>query len=133
MSLSVRMYVHVYQVAFLLREHADGLYPLRRPHLPGLSGTGKSGAGAACSRAVPCEAVTSQTSGLKDCEEARGESLDNDILQHEFSVCIHGVRGLGVEHAKIWGEADCYVQYHFPTVTSYHHGNSHLEKNGEHV
>jgi len=123
------MYVG-YQVAFLVREHADGLYPLRRPHLPNLAGIGKSGA-------VSDANVTTQrlgvpeTTGLEDSAATRGEDQDGEVLQHEFSVCIRGVRGLGVEPAVIWGEADCYVQYHFPTVTSCCHGNSHLE-NGEH-
>lgn len=31
-----------------------------------------------------------------------------------FEVVIEGVRGLALFENMIWGEADCFVQYHFP-------------------
>jgi len=35
-------------------------------------------------------------------------------VEHIFEIVIEGVRGLSME-GMIWGEADCFVQYHFPT------------------
>lgn len=35
-------------------------------------------------------------------------------VEHVFEIVIEGVRGLNME-GMIWGEADCFVQYHFPT------------------
>lgn len=36
---------------------------------------------------------------------------------HVFEVTVDGVRGLSVFSNTVWGEADCFVQYHFPTVS----------------
>ena len=36
---------------------------------------------------------------------------------HAFEVTVDGVRGLSVFSNTVWGEADCFVQYHFPTVS----------------
>lgn len=33
-----------------------------------------------------------------------------------FDVTVNGIRGLSVFNNTVWGEADCYVQYHFPYV-----------------
>ena len=33
-----------------------------------------------------------------------------------FVVTVDGVRGLAVFSNTVWGEADCFVQYHFPTT-----------------
>ena len=30
---------------------------------------------------------------------------------------MDGVRGLSVFSNTVWGEADCFVQYHFPTAS----------------
>ncbi|KAH3835312.1 hypothetical protein DPMN_108663, partial [Dreissena polymorpha] len=35
------------------------------------------------------------------------------VVEHIFEIVIEGVRGLTMED-MIWGEADCFVQYHFP-------------------
>ena len=39
-------------------------------------------------------------------------------MEHVFEVCIEGVREIGVFASTVWGEADCFIQYHFPTLTS---------------
>ncbi|WAQ99921.1 C2CD3-like protein [Mya arenaria] len=36
------------------------------------------------------------------------------VVEHIFEIVIEGLRGLEME-GMIWGEADCFVQYHFPT------------------
>ena len=35
-------------------------------------------------------------------------------IQHVFEVTIQGVRNLSSFTNTIWGEADCFIQYHFP-------------------
>lgn len=35
-------------------------------------------------------------------------------VDHSFEIVIEGVRGLQLFDNMIWGEADCFVQYHFP-------------------
>ncbi|KAG8137109.1 hypothetical protein E2320_005662, partial [Naja naja] len=36
------------------------------------------------------------------------------LVEHTFEVHIEGVQGLTPLQSTVWGEADCYVQYHFP-------------------
>ena len=42
-----------------------------------------------------------------------------------FDVTVSGVRGLSVFNSTVWGEADCFVQYHFPRAA---HGQPHGEE-----
>ena len=35
-----------------------------------------------------------------------------------FDVTVSGVRGLSVFNNTVWGEADCFVQYHFPSIAN---------------
>jgi len=35
-------------------------------------------------------------------------------VEHLFELVIENVSGLKLVDNMIWGEADCYVQYHFP-------------------
>ena len=37
-------------------------------------------------------------------------------VHHTFDVTVSGVRGLSVFNNTVWGEADCFVQYHFPRI-----------------
>ena len=41
---------------------------------------------------------------------------------------MSGVHGLSVFNSTVWGEADCFVQYHFPHVTEQQSGE---EEEGE--
>ena len=38
-------------------------------------------------------------------------------VEHVFEVSIEGMRGLQLLESMIWGEADCFIQYHFPSQT----------------
>ena len=38
------------------------------------------------------------------------------LLNHTFVLRVEGVRDLSVLDSSVWGEADCFVQYHFPTL-----------------
>lgn len=35
-------------------------------------------------------------------------------MEHVFEIHVEGVKGLTPLQSTVWGEADCYVQYHFP-------------------
>ena len=85
------------KVCYLLREHASGGYPLRPvpQKLEGLQPQGKGGVGG------------------RSEEVAGGGS---SVSHHEFTVCVEGIRGLEVAASTVWGEADCFIQYHFPTL-----------------
>ncbi|XP_062983377.1 C2 domain-containing protein 3 [Elgaria multicarinata webbii] len=37
-----------------------------------------------------------------------------DLMEHVFEIHIESVKGLTPLQSTVWGEADCYVQYHFP-------------------
>ena len=36
------------------------------------------------------------------------------IVEHQFEITVEDVRGLSVFGSTVWGETDCFVQYHFP-------------------
>ncbi|XP_070800210.1 C2 domain-containing protein 3 [Pituophis catenifer annectens] len=40
------------------------------------------------------------------------------LVEHTFEIHIEGVQGLTPLQSTVWGEADCYVQYHFPVQKS---------------
>ena len=35
-------------------------------------------------------------------------------MEHQFEVVVDDIRGLSVFGSTVWGETDCFVQYHFP-------------------
>uniref|UniRef100_A0A8C3U2N8 C2 domain containing 3 centriole elongation regulator n=1 Tax=Catharus ustulatus TaxID=91951 RepID=A0A8C3U2N8_CATUS len=37
-----------------------------------------------------------------------------DLVEHVFEIHVEGVKGLTPLQSTVWGEADCYIQYHFP-------------------
>ncbi|XP_033104608.1 C2 domain-containing protein 3-like [Anneissia japonica] len=39
----------------------------------------------------------------------------NKMREHVFEVIVEGIRGFPQFQDTVWGEADCFVQYHFPT------------------
>ena len=36
------------------------------------------------------------------------------VVEHLFEVSVTSIQGLRLVEDMIWGEADCFVQYHFP-------------------
>ena len=52
-------------------------------------------------------------------------------VEHVFEMSVEAVRGLGLRDNMIWGEADCFVQYHFPTQTATRHQGAPQVMNGE--
>ncbi|NXN29676.1 C2CD3 protein, partial [Nycticryphes semicollaris] len=39
---------------------------------------------------------------------------EEDLMEHVFEIHVESVKGLTPLQSTVWGEADCYVQYHFP-------------------
>ncbi|XP_027504634.1 C2 domain-containing protein 3 isoform X10 [Corapipo altera] len=37
-----------------------------------------------------------------------------DLMEHVFEIHVESVKGLTPLQSTVWGEADCYIQYHFP-------------------
>ncbi|KAM9388373.1 C2 domain-containing protein 3 [Phaethornis superciliosus] len=37
-----------------------------------------------------------------------------ELMEHVFEIHVESVKGLTPLQSTVWGEADCYVQYHFP-------------------
>ncbi|NXA15964.1 C2CD3 protein, partial [Sapayoa aenigma] len=37
-----------------------------------------------------------------------------ELMEHVFEIHVEGVKGLTPLQSTVWGEADCYIQYHFP-------------------
>uniref|UniRef100_A0A8B9PNA1 C2 domain containing 3 centriole elongation regulator n=1 Tax=Apteryx owenii TaxID=8824 RepID=A0A8B9PNA1_APTOW len=37
-----------------------------------------------------------------------------EVMEHAFEIRVESVKGLTPLQSTVWGEADCYVQYHFP-------------------
>ncbi|XP_038063110.1 C2 domain-containing protein 3-like [Patiria miniata] len=46
---------------------------------------------------------------------AEQDSTQDELVEHIFEVVVEGVRGLPQLEDTVWGEADCFVQYHFPS------------------
>ncbi|XP_078324570.1 C2 domain-containing protein 3-like isoform X2 [Crassostrea virginica] len=46
---------------------------------------------------------------------SRNQFGSSVIVEHIFEVVIEGIRGLSMFDNMMWGEADCFIQYHFPT------------------
>ena len=44
------------------------------------------------------------------------------VCVHTFEVTVEAVRSLPALNTAIWGEADCFVQYHFPGPAKPHEG-----------
>ncbi|XP_025967239.2 C2 domain-containing protein 3 isoform X2 [Dromaius novaehollandiae] len=37
-----------------------------------------------------------------------------ELMEHVFEIQVESVKGLTPLQSTVWGEADCYIQYHFP-------------------
>ena len=46
-------------------------------------------------------------------------------------MTVNGIRGLSVFNNTVWGEADCYVQYHFPYVAEQQSQEDDEDEEGE--
>lgn len=46
------------------------------------------------------------------------------VVEHQFEIVVEDVRGLSVFGSTVWGETDCFVQYHFPFQGQVEHESS---------
>ncbi|XP_070553573.1 C2 domain-containing protein 3-like [Ptychodera flava] len=47
--------------------------------------------------------------------ESRQPGESDTLVEHTFEVVVEGIRGFPQLENAVWGEADCFIQYHFPT------------------
>ena len=47
-------------------------------------------------------------------------TANQGCIEHMFEVSVAGVHGLKLFETMVWGEADCFVQYHFPAQQQSH-------------
>ncbi|CAF0929940.1 unnamed protein product, partial [Didymodactylos carnosus] len=40
--------------------------------------------------------------------------LNSQLMEHQFEIMIEGINGLRAFESMVWGESDCFIQYHFP-------------------
>nr|XP_060623141.1 C2 domain-containing protein 3 [Anolis sagrei ordinatus] len=45
-------------------------------------------------------------------------STKEGLMEHVFEIHLESIKGLTPLQSTVWGEADCYVQYHFPVQES---------------
>ena len=81
-------------MSHLQQQVASGSYSLQRPYQ--------------LSQPPPTRRTAAAT-------EPDAPKVDDRHIRHVFDLTVEGVRGLSVFDNTVWGEADCFVQYHFPT------------------
>lgn len=57
------------------------------------------------------ESTSALNSSISD---NRLQTIDKFLIEHLFEVKIDGIKGLKLFDEMIWGETDCFIQYHFP-------------------
>ncbi|XP_042312473.1 C2 domain-containing protein 3 isoform X2 [Sceloporus undulatus] len=48
----------------------------------------------------------------------RSDQEKEGLMEHVFEIHVECIKGLTPLQSTVWGEADCYVQYHFPVQES---------------
>ncbi|CAH3017538.1 unnamed protein product, partial [Porites evermanni] len=46
-----------------------------------------------------------------------------ELVEHQFEITVEDIRGLCVFGSTVWGETDCFVQYHFPFQRDLQHSD----------
>ncbi|XP_075402379.1 C2 domain-containing protein 3 [Tenrec ecaudatus] len=59
-----------------------------------------------------------QPSPASKASVAMLEGQGSGLMEHHFEFHMEKVKGLAPLQATVWGEADCYIQYYFPTQDS---------------
>lgn len=96
----------VLQISHLQQQYASGRYTLQRPHR----------APTEMRKTQHCLMSTKPSSRVP--AEVVDDIHNEGAVEHVFELCIEGVRDIGAFASTVWGEADCFVQYHFPTRTT---------------
>ena len=102
----------------MLHQHAAGSYPLQRPHV------NPQGSGTQVNSALPLSSEDREQPGSDEQAPPPPLQTEPAVHHHEFKVRVEGVRDLEVASTTVWGEADCYIQYHFPTLPEDAEGNT---------
>lgn len=98
--------VYIVQVSYLLQQHASGSYPIQ----PGsLHSQNKAEGTSLWDRRSLMGGKGSRKRDTDAKEDPRGS-----LAHHQFTIQIEGIRALEVAANTVWGEADCFIQYHFP-------------------
>lgn len=50
-------------------------------------------------------------------QQLYSQQLQEHVVEHQFEISVENMNGLRLMENMIWGEADCFVQYHFPAQT----------------
>lgn len=101
------------KVSYLLRQHASGCYPIH----PGYLHSQRRGEGSlqpwgqSQNRGEGSAVVVESEEGSEEVNQ------QGSLTHHQFTVQVEGVRALEVAANTVWGEADCFIQYHFPTLS----------------
>lgn len=97
------------KVSYLLRQYASGCYPLQHGYLgPQHGHLGPQSQN---------RREEDSSSLLDSGERERVDALSDQLSHHQFTVQVEGIRALEVAANTVWGEADCFIQYHFPTLS----------------
>ena len=99
--------MHPPQISHLQQLYASGQYSLQLPHR----------AHTGVRRTHQDTSTKPGGSGIPPALCAH-QGEDVGAVEHVFTVCIEGVREMTAFASTVWGEADCFVQYHFPSVSS---------------
>lgn len=98
-----------FQISHLQQQYSSGRYTLQRPH--------RAPTEARKTRHHLVSTKASSSSSRGPTEVVDGVHNEGAV-DHVFELCIEGVRDVSAFASTVWGEADCFVQYHFPTLTS---------------
>jgi len=91
------------QISHITKEFSSGQYSIHRQHCH------RSNVLHLQSR--PVDQITDNQNSTADTDVVKAASQN---IRHIFEVVIEGIRGLSIFMNSVWGEADCFVQYHFP-------------------
>ena len=100
-----------HQVSCITKEVSSGHYKIHRPHQSHNSPHQYTRP----TKSYPIDSGCQKNSNSKEgIDDGGGIKTMHQYTQHVFEVVIEGVRDLSLFTNTIWGEADCFVQYHFP-------------------
>lgn len=99
-----------HQISCITKELSSGQYKIHRPHQFHDSSHDHTRPAQSYSR----DSSSEKDGNTKDGIDGGSVETMHQCTQHVFEVVIEGVRDLSLFANTIWGEADCFIQYHFP-------------------
>ena len=95
------------QISHITKELSSGNYKIHRPHQPHDTTYHQP-------TPIQSDCVSGKDVNSKKTIDDGSFETVHRCIQHVFEVVIEGVRNLSLFTDNIWGEADCFIQYHFP-------------------